>query len=86
MEKFPFKDGTFDKAFAVNSMQVWPDAVAGLREIQRVLKPHGRVALGFTPYSGQSSSGLVEPLSAAGFADAHVVETHQGFCAIATKP
>jgi SAM-dependent methyltransferase len=27
----PFTDNTFDKALAIYSMQVWPDAVAGLR-------------------------------------------------------
>jgi ubiquinone/menaquinone biosynthesis C-methylase UbiE len=35
----PFTDNTFDKALAINSMQVWPDAVAGLREVRRVIKP-----------------------------------------------
>jgi ubiquinone/menaquinone biosynthesis C-methylase UbiE len=41
-----FEDDTFDKALAINSMQVWADAMAGLREIRRVLKSGGRVALG----------------------------------------
>ena len=49
VERLPFADATFDKALAINSMQVWPDAVAGLRELCRVLKPRGRIALGFTP-------------------------------------
>jgi SAM-dependent methyltransferase len=48
-----FANNSFDKAFAINSMQVWPDAMAGLREIRRVVKSGGMVALGFTPYSGQ---------------------------------
>lgn len=34
VENLPFKAGTFDKALAINSMQVWPDAVGGLREIR----------------------------------------------------
>ena len=45
VEAMPFEDNTFDKALAINSMQVWPDAVAGLREIWRVLKPHGSAYL-----------------------------------------
>ena len=49
----PFDNNCFDKAVAINSMQVWPDALAGLREMLRVTKPGGRIALGFTPYSGQ---------------------------------
>jgi tRNA A58 N-methylase Trm61 len=66
-------------------MQVWPQAVAGLREIRRVMKAGGSIALGFTPYSGQPNKGLVEALTAAGFKQAHVVESDKGFCALATK-
>jgi ubiquinone/menaquinone biosynthesis C-methylase UbiE len=86
VESLPFADNSLDKALAINSMQVWPDAVAGLREIRRVMKPGGRIAVGFTPYSGQPSKGLTETLSAAGFTKAHVVETSKGFCALATRP
>ena len=85
-ESLPFEDNTFTKALAINSMQVWPDAVAGLREMRRVMKPEGRIALGFTPYSGQSKSGLPEMLTAAGFTEAHLVEAEEGFCALAIKP
>jgi SAM-dependent methyltransferase len=81
----PFDDNSIDKALAINSIQVWPDAVAGLREIRRVMKPGGWIALGFTPYSGQPNRGLTETLVAAGFTKAHVVETDKGFCALATK-
>ena len=86
VERLPFEDNTFNKALAINSMQVWPDAVAGLREMRRVMKPGGRIALGFTPYSGQPKSGLPEMLTAAAFTEAHVVETELGFCALAIKP
>jgi ubiquinone/menaquinone biosynthesis C-methylase UbiE len=86
VECLPFEDNTFDKALAINSMQVWPDAVAGLQEMRRVLKPGGRIALGFTPYSGQPQSGVPERLTAAAFTEAHVVETELGFCALAVKP
>ena len=86
VESLPFDDNGFDKALAINSMQVWPDALAGLREIRRVMKPGSRIALGFTPYSGQSNKGLTETLTAAGFEKASVVETSKGFCALATRP
>ena len=86
VERLPFEDNTFTKALAINSMQVWPDAVAGLREMRRVMTPGGSIALGFTPYSGQSKGGLPEMLTAAGFTDAHVVEAEEGFCALATTP
>ena len=82
----PFADNTFDKALAINSMHVWPDAIAGLQEMWRVIRPGGKVALGFTPNSGQSNSGLAEMLTAAGFVEAQVVERDKDFCALAIKP
>lgn len=85
VESLPFDDGRFDTAFAVNSMQVWPDAVAGLKEIRRAMKPGGRIALGFTRHSGQPNSGLPEILGEAGFSSPRVVSSETGFCALATK-
>jgi ubiquinone/menaquinone biosynthesis C-methylase UbiE len=81
----PFADNAFDTVLAINSMQVWPDAPAGLREIRRVLAGGGRVALGFTPNSGQPRAGVTEMLSSAGFAEARLVELRGGFCALARK-
>ena len=86
VERLPFADGTFDKALAINSMQAWSDARAGLLEIQRVLKHGGNVALGFTVNSGQPKEGVAESLTAAGFAQARIVDMSNLFCAIATKP
>ena len=51
----------------------------------RVMKPGGRIALGFTPYSGQPNKGLTEILIASGFTKGHVVESPEGFCALATR-
>lgn len=82
-ESLPFADHTFDKAVAMNSMQVWPDAVGGLRDMRRVLKVGGRVAFGFTPYARQPRTGLTELLTTAGFTEAHLVEKNHGFCALA---
>ena len=58
VEQLPFDDNAFDKALAINSMQVWPDSAAGLREMRRVMKPGAGVALGFTSYSGQQNPGV----------------------------
>jgi ubiquinone/menaquinone biosynthesis C-methylase UbiE len=85
VESLPFGDNRFDKALAINSMQVWPDAVVGLREMRRVMKSGGRIAIGFTRYSGQPNKGLTDTLNAAGFAEPHVVEASDGFCALAVK-
>lgn len=38
-------DGPFDAALAVNTVGFWPDPVARLRQIGRVLRPGGRIAL-----------------------------------------
>lgn len=86
IESLPFDDNSFDKALAINSMQVWPDAVVGLREMRRVMKPGGKIAIGFTRHSGQPNKGLTDTLNAAGFTKPHVVEASDGFCALAVKP
>ena len=85
-ESLPFGNDTFTKALAINSMQAWPCPMAGLREMQRVMVPGGRIALGFTSHSGQSKEGVPGMLAAAGFTEAHVVESAKGFCALALKP
>ena len=36
--QIPYKDGFFDKVSAVNSIYFWPDPIAGLKEVHRVLK------------------------------------------------
>lgn len=87
VESLPFENNIFDKVLAINSMQVWSDTLVGLREMRRVMKVGGRMALGFTPNSGQSSTGLTEMLTTAGFTEVYIVETdHGGFCALATIP
>jgi SAM-dependent methyltransferase len=76
----------FDGVLAINSMQVWPNAIDGLRDIRRVMKPGAKIVLGFTRYSGQPKGGLTETLVAAGFVQPQVVEIGGGFCALASKP
>lgn len=86
VEHLPFDDGTFDAVMAINSMQVWPDAVLGLREVRRVMRAGGRIALGFTPYSGQTRDGLTSVLSTAGFTEPRLIDVERGFCALASRP
>lgn len=42
----PYPDARFDKALAINSYYFWPRPEADLREVSRVLKPGGTLALG----------------------------------------
>lgn len=84
-DRQPFTDASFDKALAVNSMQVWPDPLAGLHETRRVLRPGGRLALAFTVHSGQRRDGVSRLLSAAGSSDCRLVEAEQAFCVLADR-
>jgi ubiquinone/menaquinone biosynthesis C-methylase UbiE len=86
VENMPFADEAFDKALAINSMQVWPDAVVGLSEIRRVLRSDGLLALAFTPHSGRSPEGLIDLVAEAGFAAPEFVTKDGNFCVRATKP
>ena len=86
VDALPFADARFDKALAVNSMQIRPDASAGLANIRRVMKPGGRIALGFTPHSGQARQGLLDARGRAGFVDAELRERDALFGALAARP
>ncbi len=85
-DQLPFANDAFDSAFAINSMQVWPDAGAALREIRRVLKPGGRIALGFTPNSGGGKDGLCDTIKSAGFSQVRLFDVTGGYCVLAAKP
>ena len=45
ISNLPFKDESFDKACAIESFNFWPDPIAGLEEVHRVLRPEGLVAI-----------------------------------------
>src|SRR5690606_14665106 len=66
-DRLPFADNSFDKALSINSIPIWPDPAAGLREVYRVLKPHGRLVLGFVRPAFQFVDEAERLLPGAGF-------------------
>jgi ubiquinone/menaquinone biosynthesis C-methylase UbiE len=46
VQQLPFDDNTFDKICTVNTIYFWPDPLAALQEIKRVLKSSGKLAIG----------------------------------------
>ncbi len=84
-ENLPFSDQRFDKALSINSLHIWSDPNAGLREVWRVTKPGGRIAFAFTPQSGQGKEGLLPRLAEAGFSDIQIVDGAGCFCVLAKK-
>ncbi|HYL39916.1 MAG TPA: class I SAM-dependent methyltransferase [Candidatus Binatus sp.] len=58
----PFDDGSFDAVVSTLSMHHWDDAVVGIREIVRVLKPGGRALVwDLRPRGLPLHPGLPEP-------------------------
>jgi ubiquinone/menaquinone biosynthesis C-methylase UbiE len=62
VSKLPFADETFDVATAVETHYYWPDLVSDLREIRRVLKPGGRIAIIAETYKGRRFDFVYRPV------------------------
>jgi ubiquinone/menaquinone biosynthesis C-methylase UbiE len=70
----PFEDASFDKALSANSVPFWPDQEAGVKEMWRVLKPGGAIAIILQPIWARTESevkqigaGLLALLATVGF-------------------
>lgn len=59
--RLPFAAEVFDAASTVNTIGFWPDAEAGLREVRRVLKRGGRLAVALRTYD--PGAGRLDPAS-----------------------
>jgi ubiquinone/menaquinone biosynthesis C-methylase UbiE len=47
--RLPFADNSFDKGYSIHSIYFWPDPLAALREVCRILKPAGLFILTVLP-------------------------------------
>jgi ubiquinone/menaquinone biosynthesis C-methylase UbiE len=56
VSQIPFQDGIFDLVTAVESHFWWPDLPADIREIYRVLKPHGQLIVIAEIYKGANTA------------------------------
>jgi SAM-dependent methyltransferase len=75
VESLSLSDGPFDAALAVNTVGMWPDPTARLRELGRLLRPGGRIAVVSQPRcpgatavtSAAAANELAALLTEAGF-------------------
>lgn len=85
VEALPLPDKAFDKVLTANTVYFWSSLELGLREIQRVLAPSGRVVIGFTPqvrmdrmnlpddiFTSRSADAIEEALRNTGYIDAEI--------------
>ena len=97
VQRLQLTEGPFDAALAVNTVGFWPEPAVRLREVARLLRPAGRIAVVSQPRcpgatratSAAAADELAALLSDAGFEDARV-ETLEldppAVCVLATRP
>ena len=57
----PYRDSVFDKALGVNVLYFWDDPIAELRELRRVLRPQGTLALYFVDKNDLAKLPMADP-------------------------
>jgi arsenite methyltransferase len=60
VERLPWPDDTFEAVYTINTIYFWPDAIGGLREILRVLRPWGRLILGVRAQATLQRAGFAD--------------------------
>lgn len=78
VSEMPFREGSFDAALAVNSVQFWPHLRLDLKSVLRILKPGGRfvIAMRMTmePRARRRCEMLLRALPNAGFVEVTMEE------------
>jgi ubiquinone/menaquinone biosynthesis C-methylase UbiE len=82
VDRLPFDESTFDKAMTMNSLHLWPDPVAGLKEIRRTLRKGGCIAVAITRFSYASPAKFERHLIDAGFTEVSLHTGEPGTCAL----
>jgi ubiquinone/menaquinone biosynthesis C-methylase UbiE len=62
----PWDDCQFDAIVAIHSFQFWQDPDRSMLEIDRVIRPHGRIIIVFRDHSKHAPDWLPNPLSRSG--------------------
>jgi ubiquinone/menaquinone biosynthesis C-methylase UbiE len=65
-DSLPWSDGYFDAVVAIHSFQFWPDPHKSIVEINRILKPQGRIVIAFRDHSTRAPDWLPNPISRSG--------------------
>ncbi|HEV7653097.1 MAG TPA: class I SAM-dependent methyltransferase [Actinophytocola sp.] len=81
VESLSISDGPFDAALAVNTVGMWPDPTVRLRELARLLRPGGRIALVSQP----RCPGATAATSAAAATELAGLLTEAGFAHLRTE-
>ncbi len=65
-DSLPWSDNRFDAAIAIHSFQFWSDPHKSIVEINRILKPQGRIIIAFRDHSTRAPDWLPNPISRSG--------------------
>lgn len=97
----PYRDESFDRACAIQSIYFWPEPVATLAEVRRVLRPGGLLAVSLQPkdvlqrwrftlrdYRLYTGEAVVEMAKEAGFSSVRLERRYgvpRALCVLAVK-
>ncbi|MDB5013295.1 MAG: class SAM-dependent methyltransferase [Daejeonella sp.] len=59
VSEMPFPDGSFNRAFTINTLYFWPDPEKDIMEIKRVLAESGCFCMAFRPPEVLEKTGLI---------------------------